>query len=250
MASEAPNTGPSAMVHSLVGRNLVVSNSKTRKACALKVQQVVNAGTYTTLSVTPTLTGAMPPSTSECLLPASDFWNLNNAPKAVVLTSVAYRVNWKSGRPVLEYDPDGSLGTAPYAAISNEIEQITVRRGVLPLTTPAGSPSTPDGGGYAQITWFPDASAGRPDIDACTDACKPFVPAPYDGSDVVDALRSRVRMVEVVVTARSPRADSDAVRPIAGGYELDENGNPQDGYKRRTFTMSVAPRNFALENLK
>ncbi|MBU8896358.1 type II secretion system GspH family protein [Corallococcus sp. M34] len=161
----------------------------------------------------------------------------------------AYRVNWVSAgtEPQLEYLPPGPATS--WQVVSRDVERMKVRMGVMDLISP-----------NADLRWFPDAAAGRPAIDACTIAkmssgeCSldsppasggPLLPLPTTDAGLVLQLRERVREVEITLTIRTRRADRDAVDLTA----VDEEGMVKDGYKRRTFTFRVTPRNFAATGL-
>jgi hypothetical protein len=51
--------------------------------------------------------------------------------------------------------------------------------------------------------------------------------------------------VELTVTTRTSRADPALARKSGSDFVLDADGNPQDGYKRRTATVEVMPRNYS-----
>ncbi len=109
----------------------------------------------------------------------------------------------------------------------------------------------------SDVLWFPETTPVRPTIDSCPKGsgltCNTLVPASPAGSWVVsptepdarDALMRRMRMVELRVTTRTTKPDSTIVVKMTGtSYSLDSDGNPIDGYKRRTSTLEVMPRNF------
>ena len=157
----------------------------------------------------------------------------------------SYRVNWFTGRPVLEMDPDGSAGAATYQPMAQDIERIKVRLGLY-------TPSAPNN----DFLFFPDVAAGRPAVDQCTNStCWARVPGDDAGvqsasetgpGSARDELMRRVRLVEVLITSRTLQADVDEVNRGANGSTLDEEGNPVDGFKRRHFIQRITPRNFAL----
>lgn len=168
----------------------------------------------------------------------------NNESLLIPLNVRAYRVNWKTGRPVLEMDPDGSMGPATYQPLAQDIERIKVRLGLYNPSNLA-----------ADAVYFPDTAAGRPGVDQCTNAtCWALLPgdAGTVGANETgpgsarDELMRRVRLVEVLITARTLQPDVDAVRAGANGSTTDAEGNPVDGYKRRHVIQRIAPRNFAL----
>ncbi|MBJ6761378.1 prepilin-type N-terminal cleavage/methylation domain-containing protein [Myxococcaceae bacterium JPH2] len=160
----------------------------------------------------------------------------------------AYRVNWVSAgtEPQLEYLPPGA---GSWQVVSRDVERMKVRMGVMDLLSP-----------NLDLRWFPDAAAGRPPIDGCTiakmtsgecsldstaDGGSPLLPLPTTNADLILQLRERVREVEITLTIRTRRADRDAVDLSA----VDEEGMVKDGFKRRTFTFRVTPRNFASTGL-
>ncbi|MCP3144153.1 PilW family protein [Pyxidicoccus xibeiensis] len=155
----------------------------------------------------------------------------------------AYRVNWRSGRPVLEVDPDGSAGGAGYQPLAQDIERLKVRMGVY-------NPDLPNN----DVVFFPEANAGRPALDACTNAtCWSKIPgdagtvgaAEFGPRSARDELMRRVRLMEVLITARTPQMDVQAAG-ADGGTTRDEEGNLVDGFKRRHSLQRIAPRNFAI----
>ncbi|GEN05440.1 type IV pilus assembly protein PilW [Myxococcus fulvus] len=187
-------------------------------------------------------------ATSFCTNPtASALWEVQGQdedPLLMPVSSRIYRVNWRQGRPALELDPDGSLGPEEFRVLSEEIEQLRVRLGVATLE----SPNDP-------LRYFPDPANSRPPIDECTNArCWNLIPGDagtmgaqdYGPGSARDELMRRVRVVELLITARSARPDREAARgaPDAGTLPDDDEGNPDDGYKRRHFLIRVTPRNF------
>ena len=193
------------------------------------------------LTWTPGLPGNAPPGGHPCAsYPASTAGTLWAAADIYVmpLTARSFRVNWAGGQPTLELDPDGFAGNQGYAAVSQEIEQLKVRMGVV-------DPASTDGG----VLFFPDSVAARPALDQCTHtSCSAFVTwdagvtlAGDEGpGSARDELMKRVRMVELEITARSQRLDTAG--QTDGG--VDEDGNIMDGYKRRHTVIRLAPRNF------
>ncbi|WP_425537968.1 PilW family protein [Myxococcus stipitatus] len=145
--------------------------------------------------------------------------------------SAAYRVNWASGIPTLEYLAPGATTWVP---ISRDVERLKIRQAVIDF----GAPGNP-------YRWFPDDSVSRPSIDTCTRdkaACVADTSAgtnPGSDAELRDMLRERVRELEISLVIRTPRSDPSIVNP----YQREE-GFPMDGFKRRTFTFRVTPRNF------
>jgi type IV pilus assembly protein PilW len=234
---------------------VVVTNPKIRAACVGVAQAGRNTPQPNDLSWTLGAPGASAfPATGPCSGPAtgppsaptSAFYDAEDN-FLLPLSARAYRVNWRSGQPVLEMDPDGSLGPQGYQPLSNEIERLQVRLGVE--LAPG-----------AALVYYPDPSSipARPKLDQCTNAtCWSHLTAAaidagtdagtmgandYGPGSARDELMRRVRVVELSITARSARPDSQSA--LDGG--VDDEGNPQDGYKRRHFLIRVAPRNFAI----
>jgi type IV pilus assembly protein PilW len=227
------------------GTLTVVVNPNASTAC---VGVVGAARSATTLAWTPGVPGRPLPSGSACTTAASINEVLGTGAGDDVLlmplTARAFRVNWRSGAPVLEMDPDGAAGNLPYAPLAQDIERIKIRMGTYNPDQPGND-----------VVFFPDSTAGRPALDACTNAtCWSRVPgdAGTMGPNNVgpgsarDELMRRVRLVELLITSRTARADREAVRLGANGSTLDEEGNPNDGFKRRHFIQRIAPRNFAI----
>jgi type IV pilus assembly protein PilW len=98
--------------------------------------------------------------------------------------------------------------------------------------------------------WFPDVTAGRPAIDNCTRATCTADTGSSPGSDAElrQMLQQRVREMEVTLVIRTRRADVSVVKAGAP-VRYDEEGFPVDGYKRRTLTFRVTPRNFSAGGL-
>ena len=59
-------------------------------------------------------------------------------------------------------------------------------------------------------------------------------------------LQRRIRVVEVTLLSRSASVDRSAIQPLGAGFVVDDEGFPKDGYSRRRWTFTVAPRNFRL----
>ncbi|MCP3136541.1 PilW family protein [Pyxidicoccus xibeiensis] len=152
----------------------------------------------------------------------------------------AWRVNWARGAPTLEHLP---AGAATWVAVSRDVERLKVRQAVVDLANPA-----------AGLRWYPEASAGRPALDRCTRAtCTADSGPPGNAASSDNELRrmlqQRVRELEVTLVIRSRRADVTAVTPGVP-MRVDEEGFPEDGFKRRTLTFRVTPRNFAAGGLQ
>ncbi|MBJ6761370.1 prepilin-type N-terminal cleavage/methylation domain-containing protein [Myxococcaceae bacterium JPH2] len=156
------------------------------------------------------------------------------------ITARDFRVNWKGGAPALEMDSDGFIPDSGFTVVSRDIERLQVFLGVVPTDN-----------SDAGVLLFPDAVAGRPALDTCTfSSCSPFIT--WDAGTLVsadegpdtprDKLMQRVRLVELRITARSERLDRLADLATDGG--LDDDGNIQDGYKRRHSVIRLSPRNF------
>ena len=226
----------------------VVTNPALQTAC-VGVVGVARDSVTRTIAWVAGVPGRPLPSGSDCSTPALPP-NLyggggTNETLLMPLSVRAYRVNGFTGNPVLEEDPDGSAGPAAYQPLAQDIERIKVRLGLY-------NPSNPN---VTDFIFFPDATAGRPAVDQCTNAtCWARIPgdAGVQGASETgaqsarDELMRRVRLVELSITARTQRPDLAAVEQGANGATLDEEGNPNDGYKRRHFIQRVAPRNFAI----
>ncbi len=155
--------------------------------------------------------------------------------------SASYRVNWAGGTPALEYLAPGAEN---WVVLSRDVERLKVRLGVTSIAPPVGG-----------IRWFPDIENGRPNpLDECTMETCPIELHTHEGAapGTVEDLRARlwqrVREVEVTLVVRTARQDRDAFDP-AQPMTVDAEGFPVDGYKRRTFTFRVTPRNFAAGGL-
>lgn len=253
----------------LEGRVVMVVKPLTRTACIMQVK-TVNLGAslptpdYVKVTVVPGMpgmTGLVPATSGPCTLvqapPSSEytrFWAHDElaAGFLVPLRGVAFRVNWSSGLPVLERQqisavvPAAGDPPAPWVVLSRDVELMRLRLGAVSDLTKLGSP----------VLWFPDPTATppRPAIDSCKPpltTCDVLVPPTKtwvptsDEPNARDALMRRVRTVEVQVTTRTSRADAAAIRMAGTAFVLDADGNPQDGFKRRTSTLEVMPRNYA-----
>jgi type IV pilus assembly protein PilW len=193
----------------------------------------------------PTLPATPYPSSTDA--PAGDPCSIKGSVYATQRTvlmpagGVTFRVNWNGGSPVLEYTQRAPpLPSDTWIEVSRDVEQMTVILGVRDLTADAGVP----------LTWFP--TNGLNAIDQCmgmspSGSCA--VPggmgAPTLDPTAWDALMRRVRAVEVRLIARSSRRDR-AVAADAGSFARDDEGNPDDGFVRRTLVLTLAPRNYQL----
>ncbi|MCP3103091.1 prepilin-type N-terminal cleavage/methylation domain-containing protein [Myxococcus sp. K15C18031901] len=192
----------------------------------------------------PGLPGKPTPSSHPCgaaPLNANPLWDARDV-YLMPVTARAWRISWVGGEPALQYDADGPAGAAGYVTLSREIEQLQVRMGVQPPDADAG------------LMFFPDpaSSPAHPSLDQCTQAtCGPLVTWAWDGGasgvnqgegSARDELMRHVQVVELGITARSQRVDTARALPADSG--TDEDGNLQDGYKRRHTVVRLAPRNF------
>lgn len=227
----------------LAGQNVLVVNPTLRSACVYKVSnpQLVS-GVYQ-IRIAAATGRQAPPGGEPCdLLSDTDaFWKTTGA-YLIPVMSVAYRVNWAGGAPVLETDSDGSVGAAAWQAAATGVERLQVRQGAISFTAPANAPA-----------FFPSADGAHMGIDQCTDAaCAALVPGGMDGNDssAVAALERRVRVIEFDITMRSKRSNPDAVLLKSNGnFDVDSEGHLTDGYVRRQFVFRVAPRNFRIAGL-
>lgn len=237
------------------GAPLVLSDPGVRGACVGVAQAARNVpsppAVSNNLSWIPGAPAATPFNASSfCTGTGADtsaLWiaNTDEDPLLLPLASRIFRVNWISGRPVLEMDPDGALGAQEFQQLSEEIERLRVRLGVADLDNPA-----------APLRYFPDTAAlpPRPAVDQCNNAaCWSLIPGDagtvganeFGPGSARDELMRRVRVVELLITARSNRPDREALKLLGdAGTTFDDEGNPQDGYKRRHFLIRVTPRNF------
>jgi hypothetical protein len=215
---------------------------------------------YAQMTITPGLPGSQPPSTDVCGTPAgvgsneyNSFWEDTSQGAFIMpVRGVSFRINWASGGPVLErQERTSDMKTEPpWVSLSRDVELIRVRLGVTSSFTQANPP----------VVWFPNPAATPtpvPPLDSCFPgtACDTLVPKdkpadpPWTSSvaepNARDALMRRLRMVEFTVVTRTARADPAMVRKVGNEFELDAEGNPQDGFKRRISTVEVMPRNFA-----
>jgi type IV pilus assembly protein PilW len=227
----------------VVGLDLPVRTA----ACLGQLGAVGNQGGTPSIDWTPGLPGRPTPASHFCgSFPASTagtVWQSNDL-YLMPVTARAYRVRWQGSAPTLEMDPDGFAGPQDFTPVSRDIERLQVRMGVMPSDDPSTG-----------VLYFPDPAANRPALSQCTHTtCSPFVTwdagtlAGDDGpGSARDELMRRVRLVELIITARSQRVDVPEQGAPLGG--TDEDGNINDGFKRRHSVIRVAPRNFGYTGL-
>ncbi|MBZ4373300.1 prepilin-type N-terminal cleavage/methylation domain-containing protein [Corallococcus sp. AS-1-6] len=209
-------------------------NASQALACHVEVQQV-RAASQEVSAVAGT--GALRTGSGPCVDAQDAVWEQTGW-LLMRAQGASYRVNWASGEPVLEYL---AAGATTWTAMSRDVERLKVRQGLIDLSQPQLPPR-----------WFPDAEAGRPAVDACTlgqalcavDTGPADAPedAPTSDAELQRLLQERVRSVEVTLVVRTPRRDLGSVQ--AG--TSDDEGFPQDGYRRRTLTFRVSLRNPAI----
>ncbi|MBN9688241.1 MULTISPECIES: PilW family protein [unclassified Corallococcus] len=224
----------------------VMASGGTRLACPVTITAVTPGapGAQSTI----TIDGAA--QSPDCAA-ASSSWSVPTGTEispvnwmAMRLGGVAYRVNWKDNIPTLEYRP---VGEPDWLVLSRDVEQLTVREGLIDFSKPDNS-----------LQWFPNEgmlpapAQPHPAISECTlakydtgecslglqEADGSLVVKPATNVDLLRRLRQRVRQLEVTLVIRTRRANQDAIQP-----GLDEEGFVQDGYSRRRFTFTVEPRN-------
>ncbi|WNG17345.1 PilW family protein [Cystobacter fuscus] len=243
-------------------RLVMVVKPETRIACVMRVTAVNQdaSAPYARIVVSPGITEGLASNNNPCKSLAAgqrpndgtqDYWGADRSGGFILLMrGSAFRVNWKTGTPVLERrDISSVVNPAPAAqwvTLSHDVEMIRLRLGVMEDLKLPKSP----------VLWFPNAAPLRPHLEQCTGtACDLLVPGgwtadpsnPSNAPTARDALMSRVRMVQVQVITRTARLDSSLIRKDASGeYLRDADNHPQDGYKRRSSTLEIMPRNFAL----
>jgi type IV pilus assembly protein PilW len=223
-------------------------NPDLSEACSHLTSGPANTGTpnvhapYLPTQAYPT--ASEPPAGDGCAMGGA-LWA---TPGTVVMPSggATFRVNWASGAPVLEWTQRAPpLPGDTWTELSRDVEQMTVAFGVRDLTPDAGNP----------LSWYPAADGGTLAVDKCAGVLSPTTSCPVPGGmgppaldpTVADALMRRARAVEIRLVARAARRDSSGeMDPDGGGYTLDPEGNPEDGFTRRTLVMTVAPRNFQI----
>ncbi|ATB39761.1 methylation domain protein [Cystobacter fuscus] len=243
----------------LMNRLVMVVKPETRIACIMRVTAVNQdaSAPYARIVVSPGITEGQASNNNPCMSLAAgarpndgtlDYWGADRSGGFILLMrGSAFRVNWRTGTPVLERRDISSVAnpaaTPDWVTLSHDVEMIRLRLGVMEDLKLPKSP----------VLWFPETTPERPHLEKCTDVkCGPLVPGgwtvdPINSPTARDALMSRVRMVQVQVITRTARLDSSLVRKDgAGEYILDADKHPQDGYKRRSSTLEIMPRNFAL----
>lgn len=243
----------------LNGQTLVFVNPTLNVSC---LHEVTGLPSVDRIQTNPGRGNNPPPPGDPCEEASATFWCTAGA-YALQLSTVSYRVNWapravgQPQRPRLQRDPDGP-GPAPWEDVMWDVEQMTVRVGVVDFTN------------ANNLRFYPDAAAGRPAIDQCTAATCPVqggvitgpgVPAGNPvtlANDVVAGgglsatmanrvqLERRVRLVEVTLLTRSSSVTRERIEPLGAGFRLDPEGLPLDGYARRRLTFQITPRNFRL----
>ena len=230
-------------------------------ACAQRVTGAAapNAQGVWALPVGPRTGLADVPAGHPCAAVGGRFWStVAERPLLVREEAWAYRVSWRveeagaEPQPVLQVRRGGAGGT--WADLVHGVERLTVRLGVADRRAPG------------VLLWFPDAT--RPPLEACDveAACDAdvaalggYVEGPEEertdlpeGSPgrARDALLRRVQAVELTLVVRSLRRDEDRVRRNPDGtFAQDADGFWADGYRRRSTTLRLTPRNFAVAGL-
>ncbi len=238
---------------SMVGKNAFAVNPSKRRACIFEVKSVTGGPSAFAVKVDDAHGVAAGPALSLCsstfeLSPDPNVTGFWDSDELVLMpaSSRAFRVNWKSGSPALEVDPDGTAESGgTWQVLSRNVEQMKVRYGLVNLASPS-----------ATLDWYPDTTAGNLALDACPNdgTTSPPVGCTIPGASsfstaadettIRDALMHRVRNVEVSFTARSGAPDIAQVAKSGTAFLLDAESNRRDGYKRRTFAIRVSPRNF------
>lgn len=234
----APNpdetlSGPALLVNPTLGFGCLLNVSSV-SATSLQINANPGAAGF----------GSGTTTTGPCADPNDPAWT-NRGWFTLQTRGAAYRVNWATGSPVLEYDPPVPP-EVNWVPVSRDVERIKVRQAVIDLTQPA-----------AEARWFPDPENGRTKaIDQCTVAdagpggeCEVLglSTVPTTDQDLRIELERRVRDLEVTLTIRSQRYDPQLVVP---GFPPGPDGFPQDGYKRRIISFRVNPRNFSYAGLQ
>ncbi len=224
----------------LTGRQAILVNPSLGFGCHIDIQNLPGG---TMINANPGRNGSGI-STGECAQPSHNAWRRSGW-LTMATSGAAYRVNWAGGSPVLEYDPPDPP-EINWIPLSRDVERLKVRQAVVDLTHPLG-----------ERRWFPDPAAGRNKaIDECVLAdavvggqCEVLgmTSAPSSDEALRLALQQRVRELEVTLVIRSQRTDPERVTP--GFLPLDEDGFPQDGYRRRTVTFRIHARNFTYAGL-
>lgn len=233
---QSHNMCASSSADVLVGKEVLVVNPDARTGCLKKITNSMETGGLFKVSSGPGQGRNPVPPKDPCEADDADFWKRKGT-MLLPMSSVAFRVNWKSGTPALEVDPDGSSGPEPWKTAASNVERMKIRKGVLNLSNPR-----------LPLTWFPDSAAGTPAIEDCTDSsCAiPGVvgfAATADNS-VADELQRRLGVVEVTLTVRTARRNLDLVQANGSSFLTDSAGHFLDGYVRRDLTFHVGPRNY------
>ncbi|MFY2556275.1 prepilin-type N-terminal cleavage/methylation domain-containing protein [Corallococcus terminator] len=224
---------------------VIVSNpTEGDVACHFRLTQIQNNPAPTAARVTATPGhGAATTNTGLCATEGDPKWR-DLGWTLMRTVGAAYRVNWAGGSPALEYLAPGA---ANWAVVSRDVERMQIRHAVIDLTQPNNA-----------YRWFPTSLTTGTPIDKCTingaTACTVDVLAPTEAPIANDAdlrarLRQRVREVEITLVIRTARSDRSVVDPATINV-LDKDDFPQDGFKRRTYTLRVAPRNFVTAGLQ
>ncbi len=238
---------------SMVGKNVFAVNPTMRRACAFEVTAVVGGPSTHAVRVGDPHGATAIPAGTLCAADfaaspdakVSEFWDSDEL-MLVPASSRAFRVNWKTGGPVLEIDPDGTAEPLGWQVLSRHVEQLKVRFALANRAIPS-----------AALAWYPDPATSTRALDLCpadaTATPPPGCAVPgaagfdptLDETTVRDALMHRVRNVEVAFTARAGVADSEQVSKSGSTFLLDDESNRRDGFKRRSFAITVTPRNYA-----
>ncbi|NOK16067.1 PilW family protein [Corallococcus carmarthensis] len=226
----------------------IMVSGGTRLACPVTITGVIPGSGLSTSTIN--IDGTPTPSTA-CNNTSAAWAATSSSPSDVVnwmamrLGGVTYRVNWRNNIPTLEYQPAGQAG---WSVLSRDVEQLTVREGIIDFGETDHS-----------LEWFPSDGTlpappvAHPAISECTlakfdtTACSlgsqeadgSAVVRPATNLELIKKLRQRVRQLEVTLVIRTRRANQDAVQP-----GVDDEGFVRDGYSRRRFTFTVEPRNF------
>lgn len=248
----------------LKGRRIMVVRPNLPIACVMRVTKVVEPPSGSTtgewrIVVDPGFSDTdSDPPTDPCgpldagVTPQDgqySFWVDNSTGGYVLpMRGATFRVNWASGGPVLERQDISSdvSPTAPvprWMTLTRDVEMIRFSQG---LVEELGKPG-------AKPLWFPDeaVSPRRPALTRAAVATgnldSLFKDAVASGrTPGLDNLMSRLRMLQVTIVTRTARLDSSLIRKDGGGNFIpDAEGHPQDGYKRRSSTLEIMPRNFA-----
>ncbi|NVJ25162.1 MULTISPECIES: prepilin-type N-terminal cleavage/methylation domain-containing protein [Myxococcus] len=233
-----PSGGPSSTP-------IIVGNpTRGALACHFRLTSIQNNPPPAEARVTATPGhGTADTTTGDCADAGATMWT-EQGWTMMRTVGAAYRVNWAGGSPALEYLAPGATN---WAVVSRDVERMQVRYAVIDLTQPNN--------GYR---WFPTSLTSGTPIDQCTtsgattctvDVMTPVEAAVANDTDLRARLRQRVREVEITLIIRTPRSDRSVVDPATINV-LDKDGFPQDGFKRRTYTLRVAPRNFVSAGLQ